>query len=232
MLNLVPQTERYLFDVSNIPVGDIFPLESATGQSTPDSHELLRRNLFADPTTFCPDIPDIPGTNSRITDSTNIVTVMTAPTAATTLFPCPPLDPPPAVAAAAEHDPPPANTTNKPSSRKRFSYRKKYFYANSAIYLELNNDHPHPGEGESSSLPDLVGYVEVCPQKRNGQMYHIRWTSLRSGAAWPDNLRHHLRNKFEKGFLHPLLKKLIEACPLNDSTPGNVSAAGTTTGTI
>jgi len=174
ILNLVPETQRSLFDISNIPVGDIFPSQFGTSESTLDSQELLhRKNLFPDLSTFCPHIPD---TNTGITDS-HVVTVTTAPTAATTLLPLPPMGPPAAGAPAAapeQHDPPPANTTKKAPSRKRFSYQKKYFYADSSMYLELNNDYPHPGGGESSLLPELVGYLlEVCPQKRNGEMYHI-----------------------------------------------------------
>lgn len=54
--NPVLHTERYLFDVSNIPVGDLHPFQSLPGESTPDSQELIRRNLFPELSMFPPDI--------------------------------------------------------------------------------------------------------------------------------------------------------------------------------
>lgn len=56
--NSILEPERYIFDVSNIPVGDLLRLESQPGESTPDSQELLRRNLFPELSPIRPDIAD------------------------------------------------------------------------------------------------------------------------------------------------------------------------------
>jgi len=215
--NPVLDTQRYLFDVSNIPVGDLLPFQSVPGESTPDSQEFIRRNLFPDPDLVPTFRPHISGNNTQITDHDTQMNVVTmGGTVDTSLIAVPPPPPP-----MQQQEPlvitQPAS--KMPSQRKRFSYRHKFFYADSEIYLQLNAAYPLPEE----SPPELVGYVEVCPQKRNGDVYQINWMP-RTGVEWPTNLRHHLRTKFDKAFLHPHLKKWIQSCPLNEElTPAETA---------
>jgi hypothetical protein len=162
--NMVVETIREVFDVSNIPVGEVQRLPTPLVES-PDLEDLL-------PPTFFPDLSTFP-------------------------------QPPPATAVATAKTP-----------RQRFSYAKQYFYANSDIYLEINPAFPSP-----DSTPELVGYVHSCPTKNNGNVYIIKWKSLRiDGAQWPTNLLHHLKTRFQKATLHRRLKELILSCPLNNKT--------------
>lgn len=206
--NPVEHIERLVFDVSNIPVGDLLPLQFPTGQSSPSDVELFQTSLFAAGEIHLPGLDsdgDFPSGTGTLNTDVNEITMGSStqhlgnwhdssrrrsPTTTNTA---------------------PSNNTKK--RRIRFSYSKKFFYASSDIYLQLNPNIPPP-----ESTPELIGMVLDCPRTSNGHHYRIEWTSPTGGASWPENLKLHLRTTFEKPFFHtldPNLKDLIVSCPLN-----------------
>ena len=214
--NPVVDTTRIVFDVSNIPVGELQPLQPPDGETTPDTEEFLRRTLFPELSPLLPPFQEAdPSTTHTIGNETNLVTIMT-----TTTLPPPPTNTMMLPTTKEEEQ---AAPTTQPHpvvrTRHRFWYAGKSFFATSVLYLQLNPSCPHP-----EATPDLVGVVAKCPTEKNGQQYTIRWKYPRlQGLQWPANLKHHLRTTFDKDFLHPGLKDWITSCPLNsrDDNPAS-----------
>jgi hypothetical protein len=100
----------------------------------------------------------------------------------------------------------------KIARRQRFSYAKKFFYANSQLYLQVKEDLP-----PAVSTPELLGQVVACPTRKNNQQYRIHWVRPRHGE-WPRNLKLHLRAEIPKETIHRQLKSMIKNCPENKAS--------------
>ena len=99
----------------------------------------------------------------------------------------------------------------KKARRQRFSYAKKFFYANSQLYLQVKED-----LAPAESTPELLGQVVACPTRKNNQQYRIHWVRPRDG--WPRNLKLHLRAEIPKDTIHRQLESMIKNCPENKAS--------------
>jgi hypothetical protein len=198
-LNTDVTTQRVLFDVAAIPTGPLFPSTDAPSDEDEFSAN-LRRCLFGDSP------PSLDGNDNNVTTRRASVTVDSSQhnTVSSEL---------PSEAAIEELDPtrdireeevaaslldigvPPARMR-----RYQFSYSKKYFWANNALYYQLKPSHPPPED-----FPELLGQVVQCPNKNNDYHYQINWLRPKTGSAWPANLTAHLRCLFPKDELHAQL---------------------------
>jgi hypothetical protein len=221
--NPVVETERIVFDVSNIPVGHLDPLPDPNGELSPDSLDFLRRDLF--PEASAVEAPAVVQqqqehhheTPHNTTNGTDIEIVTMGGTSSAT---------PAAGGGGVEHS---TLSTSQPRQqrRKRVKFWKQLFYASSELYLKLDPSFPFP-----HSTPDLVGLVVSCPSKRNDNHYIIEWQSPRlDGVEWPANLRHHLITKFHKSKIHSFLPDWIAACPDNNNRRQGTNTTTTTTTT-
>jgi hypothetical protein len=60
--------------------------------------------------------------------------------------------------------------------RYRFSYAKKHFYAESALYLKAD-----PALSQPEVTPELLGQIIACPSKKNNYEYQVRWIRQKNG---------------------------------------------------
>lgn len=223
------QTQRIVFDVSDLPVGPVEPVVGVPQSDSSDEgfmFEELRRDLFPDqlspPLLQQPNSSLFEGDDENSISNANQVTIMGSSFHPQQL--------------GAIHDqnvqeddqsianfeqegttrpvnvqqmvaPPSKKTQHK---RTRFSYSKKFFYATSNIYLRLDPSFPPP-----ESTPELLGQVVSCPNKHNQNQYVLEWLHPRSCEKWPTSLRHHLRTNIPKNDLHAELSHLIVNCTLN-----------------
>ena len=112
--------------------------------------------------------------------------------------------------------------THPPRQRIRFTYAKKYFYCNSDLYLKVDMSKPAP-----DSTPDLLGQVVACPNKKNNNMYQIKWIGPANSTNWPPNLIYHVRTQFPRDQVHQYLRILItnydNMCGANNVSVSNTS---------
>jgi hypothetical protein len=204
--NMDAQPQRVLFDVSALQSGPL--LASNEGSEDDGSNGTnFRRRLFADRSPTAALEEDNP--SNLVTADSNI-----------TLENLPQLDDFLAEIADVANNAPMLEVddfvlTNSSDCRKRYrvSYSKKFFYAASSIYLQVNPATPTP-----ECLPELLGKITSCPSKKNDQHYTVKWIEQKDGGAWPATLTPHLRTTFPKELLHVKLAFLIGECPLNNNT--------------
>lgn len=195
----VIQTQRVMLDVSEIPVA-LFP--SANDDNSVDGSDAnnLRGQLFQNGT-------------MELGNNAHEVTLPSVPAESN----LPSIDDLLAEIARTPND----NDANdleadattmmgQQKKRHRFSYAKKYFYGSSVLYFQLDPTLPQPEQ-----LPELLGQIIGCPNKKNNNQYHVKWLRPKDSGNWPVNLTPHLRSYFPKDMLQLQLAFLIGECPVN-----------------
>jgi hypothetical protein len=152
--------------VSNIPIGDLVPVEFPTGESSPanNNEQLFQRSQFTAEihlpgTVSDSDFPtggtlDIDVNQITMGSSTQLRNSHNSSRTDTEM-----------PDANIQHEGPAASNKKR---RTQFSYSRKFFFASSNIYLQLNPNIPPP-----ASTPQLIGMVLDCPRTSNGQHYRI-----------------------------------------------------------
>lgn len=192
-------TQRIVFDVSDLAVGPLFP-PPQPDITEGNSVESFKRQLFADEDSYFDDNESYTAatTANEITmGSSHVYNKDSKPSARG------------------------GNTkTTKQQQQERrrraprFSYSKKLLFAPMSFYLDLNPAFSDPPE---SAPQELLGQIVACPNKKNNHQFEIAWIRPRSGGAlhWPVNLSNHLRRYFHKNDYESQILSLINACNLN-----------------
>jgi hypothetical protein len=75
---------------------------------------------------------------------------------------------------------------------------------------------PKDGCPLPATLPELIGQITACPNKKSNQKYKVKWIRPSDGSSWPEHLQEHLVNNISKDLIHAELAVLIARCLLNN----------------